>query len=466
MAPFGIDIPSIGDLKARAVSSMATAQAAATAQTDAQTDATKASAAASSSWRSKLKAPSFRGVPFQVETDDEEGGRRAAAHEFPGSDVPFTEDLGKKAGVYTVEAYVLGKNYMAARDALIKACNAEGPGALIVPWMPERQVICTGMRKRESAKEGGKASFSLTFTEAGKISAPKGAALPGVLGETKADEAIKAVGKVLDSKVVIAGVPVAVGESTLATLKELGETISGAADVARLGADLPGALKTLQNITASDLTGLLPSELTGPFFALSSAYSALTSAYASSSSTSSSSSTASSDLAARATGLLAIAAATPTVTTPVGAGTVRTTIAANQAAIAEYQRSAAVAEAARSVILVSPASKQEASTLRTQVVEAIDTVLDTSTDAEVYATFTDLRTTTVRALAESSGKAPEVTTVTTTAVLPALLLGQRLVVAPGYGTDATTAEAQILARNKVRHPGFVPQGELEVLRAL
>jgi len=360
---------------------------------------------------------------------------------------------------------VLGKDYMAARDALIKACNAEGPGALIVPWMPERKVCCTGMRKRESAKEGGIARFSLTFAEAGQSSSPTGAALPGVLGGTKADDALKAAGKVLDSKVVIAGVPVAVQESTLATIKGLGETISGAADVARLGADLPSALKTLENISASDLTGLLPSELTGPFFALSSAYSALTSAYSSSSS-SSTSTAASTALAARATALLEIAAAAPVVTTPSGAGTVRTQVAENQAAISEYQRSAAVAEAARSAILVSPASKQEAAALRTQVVEAIDTVLDANTDADVSAAFTTLRTTTVRALAESSGKAPEVTTVTTTAVLPALLLGQRLVVAPGYGTDATEAETQILARNRVRHPGFVPPGDLEVLRAL
>lgn len=459
MAPFGIEIPSIKSLKASSASAL-------TPALPGEGSAAKAGGAYTAAWRARLKPASFRGVAFFVDQDELEGGRRAVTHEFPGRDMPFTEDLGRKAAPCTVEGYVVGADYMTARDALIAACNAAGPGALIVPWMPERKVVCTGMRKRETAKEGGIARFSLTFAEAGEESAPTGAALPGVQAGTKADDAIGAAGKVLDRTIRIAGVPLPVQQSTLDALQGLGNAISGASGVASLAADLPGALNILSNLTPAALANLLPSELAAPLYALAGSYSALTSAYGGSTYSRASTSSASTALSARVSGLLEIAAAAPTVAPPSGAGTVRTTIAANQAAVAEYQRSAAVAEAARSAALVQPASKAEATALRTQIVEAIDQVLDTSTDADVYTAFADLRTSTVKALAESSGSAPEVATVRNITVAPALALAQRYVVSPGYGADATTAETQILARNRVRHPGFVPPGDLEVLRAL
>lgn len=434
MAPFGVTLPS-----------SLPGQASLTApQTDAAKPAPKIAA-----WRASLKPASFRGVPFFVEMDEQEGGRRAVTHEFPGRDMPYTEDLGRKARTVTVEAYVLGADYMAKRDALLTACEAEGPGALIVPWMPERKVVCTGLRKRESVSEGGMARFSLTFAEAGQAAAPTAAPLPGVLAGTKADDAMTAAGKVLDSSIKILGAPLPVSAATLAALRTLGGTVSGASSVLRLGADIPGALARLANITPADLAELLPSELSGPLFGLAGSYTSLDAAFAPAH-------------AERALALLGIAQAAPVVETPAGAGLVRTTMAENLIAVADYQRTAAVAEAARSASLSLPASRQEAALLRSQVVEAIDTVLDSSTDEGVYTAFTELRTSTVQALAEAAGSAPELATMRSTAVLPSLVLAQH--VAPG--ADATEQEAQLLARNSVRHPGFVPPGDLEVLRAV
>ncbi|WMW65758.1 hypothetical protein [Nitratidesulfovibrio liaohensis] len=162
----------------------------------------------------------------------------------------------------------------------------------------------------------------------------------------------------------------------------------------------------------------------------------------------------------RAGEMLSLAAATPAVTVPEGAGTMRTTAAENRAALAAYQRRAGTAEAARSAALSSPASRAEAATLRESVTDAVDGVLDDAADDDVFAAFTDLQAATVQALAESAGSAPDVVTVRQQAVQPSL------VVAHCNVTDrpATEAEAQILARNRVRHPGFVPPGELEVLR--
>lgn len=461
MAPFGIEIPSIKSLKASAASAL-------TPALPGETPAAKAGGANTAAWRASLKPASFRGVAFFVEQRELEGGRRIAPHEFPGRDMPFTEDMGRKAATFTVEGYVLGENYMAARDKLEAALNAAGHGALIVPWSPERKVVCSGMRLRETAKEGGIARFSMTFTEAGEESAPTGAPLPGVQAGTKADEVLDALGGVLDRKIKIAGLPVPVAEGTLEALQGFGSQIAEVNSLVRMGADIPGALQNLMDFSLADFATVLPSELAAPFLSLGDSYSLARTGYSTLAAMfgSSSSRSTSAALTARTYGLLSVAQAAPVVTAPAGAGTVRSTIAANQAAVAEYQRSAAVAEAARSAALVQPASKAEAATLRTQIVEAIDQVLDTSTDADVYTAFVDLRTSTVKALAESAGSAPEVATVRNITVAPALALAQRYVVSPGYGTDAADAETEILARNRVRHPGFVPPGDLEVLRAL
>ena len=76
-----------------------------------------------------------------------------------------------------------------------------------------------------------------------------------------------------------------------------------------------------------------------------------------------------------------------------------------------------------------------------------------------------LRTAALQALTQAAGSAPDVVTVTTTAVQPALSLAQSLLVSPGYADSAPAAADKLLARNAVRHPGFVPPGRLEVLRA-
>ena len=34
-------------------------------------------------WKMRLRAASFRGVPFGVTADESEGGRRTVTHEFP-----------------------------------------------------------------------------------------------------------------------------------------------------------------------------------------------------------------------------------------------------------------------------------------------------------------------------------------------------------------------------------------------
>ena len=115
-------------------------------------------------WKMQLRAASFRGVSFGVTADESEGGRRTVTHEFPQREAPYVEDLGGAPRRFTVQAFVLGSDYMSRRDALEAALQQPGPGTLVHPWYGEVQVSQTAPYKvRHSAQDGGMAVFQLFF---------------------------------------------------------------------------------------------------------------------------------------------------------------------------------------------------------------------------------------------------------------------------------------------------------------
>ena len=81
----------------------------------------------------KMVAGSFRGVPFRTVDAEMRVGRRNVVNEYPQRDLPYVDDLGRRARRFVVEAYVIGDGYRAERDALIAAFEAKGSGELIHP---------------------------------------------------------------------------------------------------------------------------------------------------------------------------------------------------------------------------------------------------------------------------------------------------------------------------------------------
>ncbi|MBI4800433.1 MAG: DNA circularization N-terminal domain-containing protein [Desulfarculus sp.] len=77
-------------------------------------------------WRTRMQPASFRGAGFLVEGHDGEVGRRLAVHEYPERDLPYAEDLGRKARVFKITGLVIGPDYMAQRDALLARLQQQG----------------------------------------------------------------------------------------------------------------------------------------------------------------------------------------------------------------------------------------------------------------------------------------------------------------------------------------------------
>lgn len=127
------------------------------------------------SWKERLRRASFRGVAFHIrENSGELGGRRAAVHEYPGREEPYVEDLGRKLREFSVTAYVVGENYAAQRDRLVDACTKPGSGALVHPSLGTLTVVCTGCSVSERQDAGRMASVSLSFVDAGGNTFPAG----------------------------------------------------------------------------------------------------------------------------------------------------------------------------------------------------------------------------------------------------------------------------------------------------
>lgn len=147
-------------------------------------------------WTTALRRASFRGVPFWVESDDAEYGRRLVVHEFPNRDRPFTEDMGEKAQHFHVTAYLAGDDVIGAKDALVAACRKRGPGTLVLPTDGSQTVRCKSCKRSHHLDRLGYIGFSLEFVESGIGLNAAPLQLMSLLVDVAA---VAAIGRILDA---------------------------------------------------------------------------------------------------------------------------------------------------------------------------------------------------------------------------------------------------------------------------
>ena len=124
-------------------------------------------------WRDRLLPASFRGADFFIQSHDSDaGGRRAHIHEYPKKEKPYAEDMGLVTHEFEFDAYVVGDEYIQARDRVSNACTMAGPAQLVHPYLGNRFVLCLQCKLRESTNEGGIARFRLKFVDAGENTFP------------------------------------------------------------------------------------------------------------------------------------------------------------------------------------------------------------------------------------------------------------------------------------------------------
>lgn len=117
-------------------------------------------------YKNKLLQASFRGISFGVQDIETTLGRRTVLHEYPLRDDPYSEDLGRKAREFSINAFVINKNDYAASKALASVLeDFDTPGTLVHPTLGAIQVVPTSCRHRYSNQEGAIEYFNVSFTE-------------------------------------------------------------------------------------------------------------------------------------------------------------------------------------------------------------------------------------------------------------------------------------------------------------
>lgn len=392
-------------------------------------------------WRDQLRPASFRGIAFSLEEHEASGGRKTVPHEYPLRDDAYVEDLGRRARSYTLQAFVLDDDYFAARDALIKALEDAGPGKLVHPYLGEKNVQLVNYNFGESVRRGRYVGFTLQFMETSqKPVQPR--AVQDLAGRVRsaAESARSAISSAFTTAFTILDQPQFALDSLEATLGEAGgflgdivaPALSTAESLADLGrrvlaiADEAGALIRDPLSLVAGITGIidLVTDLGDPQV-LSPAFLSLTT----------------------------FAPATPraAATTPT-----RIQEGLNQDALVALVQQLGGVAAARIAIDASFDSYEDAVATRDAILLRLDAQAETADDT-LFGTVQELRTQLIKAVPPSDHALARLVSVTPAVTIPSLALSYDLY-------EDVTHEDDIIRRNGVRHPGFVPGGApLEVL---
>lgn len=382
------------------------------------------------SWKEELREASFRDIPFFVERSGTSFGRMQVEHVFPDRPIPFVEDLGRSPKRFRVEGYVLGADYLEQRDRLVAAVAEESKvGKLVHPYYGTLAVVCRGLEVEESTREGGIARLFFVFLEAGLASWPdlvpdKTAAL-----QTTATEVANASSTQVAADLVIEGQPAFVVEQASKQAETLAQKLAGLdlfgklADVQKFRDDAKAYADKLVELVASPLLfAQETSALLASIVGVAGGALAALEAYL---------------------GLLKV----PPI--PSCGTSSRALIGdANRDAVLALFRAQALGWAALSASSASWASYEDAIAGRNRVLDALDE-LEPSFGDQVFEALGDARRALVEALPPPENSLPHIAVFLPAETVAALLVAYRLY-------DDVGRESEILERNRIAQPGFVP----------
>lgn len=421
-------------------------------------------------WREQLLPASFRGVAFLVEDASVPVGRKVQLHEYPKRDEAYAEQMGKVARVHKVRAFVIGDDCFERRDELLKALETEGEGTLVHPWLGQLSVVPGPCEMAHSRREGGMVTFDLTLYPGNALLNPSVKANTAKqVAQTSAsywsgalDRYSAAMAKVDAARINLVGLQ----NRLTGVFSVIGSQFS----------PLTGAVGSLTSLaqTLTNSPGSLSSMFSGFFTDLG-----LSSFSSGSTSKSTSAGAASFDTYSTAVATVSSQAEDAASIDSVGSASGADTTAAAQA-LANLVQDAVLVQATATVaempVVTPPTADNTAASLEQQVVDPVERAevpvandviaardaLDDAfwqaalkADSTFYPTINAARQQVVKHLTAVAASGVQLVSVTPTETLPALVLAYRR-----FG-DATR-NGEIVQRNQINHPGFVPAVPLQV----
>ena len=419
-----------------------------------------------SEWRDLRREASFRGVPFWVDSDSVPVGRRTQLHEYPKRDQPLVEDMGRQTREYKFAGFIIGPDFISQRDRLLVALDTPGPGELIHPWFGRLTVTAGDCEISHARSELGMVRFNLAFID-GTLAFPVqrvntrrqlAAHVPTLLESIKA-RFDAAMAKVNWARQRVSAVRRAISSAYAFAINFLKPLTSLVADVGALVQSLINAPDALSASLLSDIASM------DRWF----------SGYGSTGSSLQSSK-------AKAEAITALSAAWPATDDP--------DIAMIQSAVIGLVQDAALVDVLLDMAEVPVASvqsvdqpaalsvqlEQQGSTVtsgsamdtgvpvaddilavRDAISEAMWTIAEDSLP-DHFGVLSDARQALDRHLTDVARSGVWLRPYQPRLAVPSLVLAHRL-----YG-DALRG-SEIVTRNKIRHPGFVPAIELQVAKS-
>jgi prophage DNA circulation protein len=388
-------------------------------------------------WSDRFQEGSFRGVPFLITSAPRQIGRRQEMHEYPGRDTPWTEDLGRSGRRWQIECFVIGPDYDLARNALEAALEKPGPGTLIHPYLGTLQASAGVATVVDSTAEGGMASFSIPFLEAGVDAQPSVTPDTGVAAGAAAASVRTASLNNVGANLTIPGSESFITPSALSVLSSAATAIR--LGIAAVNGDPLAAFGLLQQVAGLGGAGALADvgSLVGTVFDVVAGISDVAAA--------------SGPALVQLTGLIDFGASLPAVplTTPS-----RIVQAGNQTALVLLVQCAAAAAAVNTVAGTTFSSYDEAAGVRDPLADQLDglaTAISVSGDDALAAAMDALRLAMVVDVTARGASLARLYSYTPATTEPALVIAQRL-----YG-DAAQAD-DIIARNAPPRPAFMTGG--------
>lgn len=417
-----------------------------------------------SEWRDRRQEASFRGVPFWLDVDSVNVGRRTQLHEYPKRDRPYVEDLGRRTRKYQFDGFVVGDDCLAQRDLLLKALDQAGQGELVHPWFGRLTVTAGDCEISHSRYEMGMVRFHLEFIDGMSV-------FPVQSANTRRQLAAHAP-TLLES--ILSRYKAAMAVVDLAR-QQVNAVRTAVSSVYAFAINFLKPLTTL----AADLDALVYSLINAPYAFATSLLADIDSIERSFSGYGSGGSVSSSR--AKADAVVRLSAETPVASDP--------EVAAIQAAVIALVQDAAlldllldmaqvpvaivrseVSPAPVAVQLQQQGATEETGSTAVSAVPVADDVLaarDAISEAlwavageslpDHFGVLSDTRLALDRHLTEVARSGVWLRPYTPLESLPSLVLAHAL-----YG-DAMRG-AEIVTRNGVRHPGFMPAAELQVAK--
>jgi prophage DNA circulation protein len=405
-----------------------------------------------------LRPGALRGLLFYVQQSEENSTRRWVTHEFPGRDEAWHEDLGAKTRSFTIEGLLVGPDVVLQRRAFARAAADPEPATLLHPWLGAMRVVVLDCRITDDVNQARVARVSLRVEKAGTKPAPVIGldSLGGVLDA--ADRLLTTAQSVYAEYRFMRAAADFIVQSFKASVMGIAGAIEGALSNAGLVGGAAGSVSALASmndaaIVSDTAVPLAVASAARDVSALAGGRAALTKG-----------ADAAPQAAFAALDALnaqeLVKAPTAPATTPARAQLV----AANEG-LAVLAAAIFAGEFARAAAAVPWASRDDAMAARDKVADALaaaaDRVAAAGWDA-VWQRLVALRAASAADLAERAAPLPRIKRLELPGVMPATLIAYRL---DGDSlSDVFGRGAALAARNRVRHPGFVPAAQpIEVL---